>query len=149
MYRGLAKLVGMTALPSGSTLADEFDALERAWPDYDFFFLHFKYTDSRGEDGDFDAKVAVIEEFDAYVPRALALNPDVVIVTGDHSTPALLKVHSWHPVPTMLYSRYCRCDEADEYSERACARGALGNFPAVDLMPLALANAQRLAKFGA
>jgi 2,3-bisphosphoglycerate-independent phosphoglycerate mutase len=149
MYRGLAKLVGMTALPSGTTLEDEFDALEKSWSDYDFFFLHFKYTDSRGEDGDFDAKVAVIEEFDSYVPRALALNPDVVVVTGDHSTPALLKMHSWHPVPTMLYSRFCRCDEAHQYSERACARGALGNFAAVDLMPLALANALRLAKFGA
>ena len=149
MYRGLAKLVGMTALPSGSTLADEFDTLEEFWPDYDFFYLHFKYTDSRGEDGDFRGKVAVIEEFDTYVPRALDLNPDVVIVTGDHSTPALLKAHSWHPVPTMLYSRYCRCDEAREYSERACARGALGNLSAVDMMPLALANALRLAKFGA
>jgi len=149
MYRGLAKLVGMTALPSGSTLADEFDTLEKFWPDYDFFYLHFKYTDSRGEDGDFGAKVAVIEEFDTYVPRALDLQPDVVIVTGDHSTPALLKAHSWHPVPTMLYSRYCRCDEAREYSERACARGALGNLSAVDMMPLALANALRLAKFGA
>ncbi|KPL17889.1 MAG: phosphoglycerate mutase [Anaerolineae bacterium SM23_84] len=149
MYRGLAKLVGMTALPSGTTLADEFDTLVKFWPDYDFFYLHYKYTDSRGEDGDFEAKVAVIEEFDTYVPRALDLNPDVVIVTGDHSTPALLRAHSWHPVPTMLYSRYCRCDEAREYSERACARGALGNFAAVDLMPLALANALRLTKFGA
>jgi 2,3-bisphosphoglycerate-independent phosphoglycerate mutase len=149
MYRGLAKLVGMTALPSGTTLADEFDALEKSWPDYDFFYLHFKYTDSRGEDGDFAAKVAVIEEFDTYVPRVMALKPDVVVVTGDHSTPSLLRAHSWHPVPTMLHSRYCRCDEAQEYSERACARGALGNLHAVDLMPLALANALRLTKFGA
>lgn len=149
MYRGLAKLVGMNALPSGSTLADELDTLERAWPDYDFFYLHFKYTDSRGEDGDFKAKVAMIEEFDRYVPRALALKPDVVVVTGDHSTPALLRAHSWHPVPTMLYSRYCRCDKVDAYNERACARGSLGNVAAADLMPLALANALRLAKFGA
>ncbi|MEM4724686.1 MAG: 2,3-bisphosphoglycerate-independent phosphoglycerate mutase [Candidatus Hadarchaeum sp.] len=149
MYRGLAKLVGMTALPSGTSLADEFDALEKAWPDYDFFYLHFKYTDSRGEDGDFQAKVAMIEEFDSYIPRVLALKPDVIVVTGDHSTPSLLKAHSWHPVPTMLYSRYCRCDEARAYNERACARGALGNIRAVDLMPLALANALRLTKFGA
>nr|MBC7245168.1 2,3-bisphosphoglycerate-independent phosphoglycerate mutase [Chloroflexota bacterium] len=149
MYRGLAKLVGMTALPSGTSLADEFNALEKAWLDYDFFYLHFKYTDSRGEDGDFQAKVAVIEEFDSYIPRVLALKPDVVVVTGDHSTPSLLKAHSWHPVPTMLYSRYCRCDEAHAYNERACARGALGNIPAVELMPLALANALRLTKFGA
>jgi len=149
MYRGLAKLVGMTALPSGHDLADEFSALEQAWPDYDFFYLHLKWTDSRGEDGDFDAKVAVIEDFDTHIPRLMALDPDVVVVTGDHSTPALLAAHSWHPVPTMLYSRYCRRDEAQEYSERACVRGALGTLPAVDLMPLALANALRLAKFGA
>ncbi len=149
MYRGLAKLVGMNALPSGTRLADEFDTLERAWPDYDFFYLHFKYTDSRGEDGDFKAKVAMVEEFDSYVPRVMALKPDVVVVTGDHSTPSLLKAHSWHPVPTLLHSRYCRCDGTLKYGERACARGALGTFPAVDLMPLALANALRLAKFGA
>ena len=149
MYRGLAKLVGMNALPSGTKLADEFDTLEKAWPDYDFFYLHFKYTDSRGEDGDFTAKVAMIEEFDSYVPRAMALKPAVVVVTGDHSTPALLKAHSWHPVPTLLHSRYCRCDGTPKYGERTCARGALGTFPAVDLMPLALANALRLTKFGA
>jgi 2,3-bisphosphoglycerate-independent phosphoglycerate mutase len=149
MYRGLAKLVGMTDLPSGTKLADEFDALEKAWGDYDFFYLHFKYTDSRGEDGDFNAKVAMIEEFDSYVPRVMALKPDVVVVTGDHSTPALLKAHSWHPVPTLLHSRYCRCDGTQKYGECTCARGALGTFPAVDLMPLALANALRLTKFGA
>ena len=149
MYRGLGKLVGMTALPSGKTLSDEFDALAKAWPDYDFFYLHYKYTDSRGEDGDFAAKVAAIEEFDQHVPRALDLQPDVLVVTGDHSTPALLRAHSWHPVPTMLYSRYCRCDDVQEYSERACHRGGLGVIRAADLMPLALANALRLAKFGA
>ncbi len=149
MYRGLAKLVGMSALPSGSTLDDEVSALEHAWPEFDFFYLHFKYTDSRGEDGDFQAKVQAIEEFDSYVPRVTALRPDVLVVTGDHSTPALLRGHSWHPVPSMLYSRYCRCDEAQQYNERACARGGLGHIHAVDLMPLALANAQRLTKFGA
>jgi 2,3-bisphosphoglycerate-independent phosphoglycerate mutase len=149
MYRGLAKLVGMTALPSGNTLADECDALEKAWPDYDFFYLHYKYTDSRGEDGDFEAKVAVIEEFDSYVPRVVELKPDVLVVTGDHSTPSLLRAHSWHPIPTMLHSRYCRCDSVKEYGERACMRGGLGHILAVDLMPLAMANALRLTKFGA
>ncbi len=149
MYRGLAKLVGMTALDSGSTLAGEFSALERAWADYDFFYLHYKYTDSRGEDGDFAAKVAVIEEFDSYVPRVMALKPDVLVVTGDHSTPSLLRAHSWHPVPTMLYSQYCRCDDTSQYNERACTHGGLGQIHAVDLMPLALANAMRLTKFGA
>ncbi len=149
MYRGLAKLVGMTALPSGNTLADECDTLEKAWPDYDFFYLHYKYTDSRGEDGDFEAKVAVIEEFDSYVPRVVELKPDVLVVTGDHSTPSLLRAHSWHPIPTMLHSRYCRCDSVKEYGERACMRGGLGQLLAVDVMPLALANALRLTKFGA
>ena len=149
MYRGLAKLVGMNALPSGTKLADEFDTLERAWPDYDFFYLHFKYTDSRGEDGDFASKVRMIEEFDTCVPRVLALRPDVVVVTGDHSTPAALKSHSWHPVPTLLYSRYCRSDDVERFSERACVHGGLGVLPATDLMPLALANAMRLTKFGA
>jgi len=149
MYRGLAKLVGMTALPSGTSLADEFATLERAWTQYDFFYLHFKYTDSRGEDGDFAAKVAMIEEFDAFLPRVLALNPDVLVVTGDHSTPAALKAHSWHPVPTLLYSLYCRPDDVLKFSERTCLHGGLGVFPATDLMPLALANALRLTKFGA
>ncbi|KPL25383.1 MAG: phosphoglycerate mutase [Anaerolineae bacterium SM23_84] len=149
MYRGLAKLVGMTALPSGNTLADECDTLEKAWPDYDFFYVHYKYTDSRGEDGDFAAKVAVIEECDSYVPRIVELKPDVLVITGDHSTPSLLRAHSWHPIPTMLYSRYCRCDSVREYGERACMRGGLGHILAVDLMPLAMANALRLTKFGA
>ena len=149
MYRGLAKLVGMTALPTGTKLVDEFDTLEQHWNDYDFFYLHFKYTDSRGEDGDFAAKVAMVEEFDRYVPRVMALQPDVVVVTGDHSTPSLLKGHSWHPVPSLVHSHYCRCDGTAKFGERTCARGALGTFPAVDLMPLAMANALRLAKFGA
>jgi len=149
MYRGLAKLVGMTALPSGSNLEDEFLALEKAWDSFDYFYLHYKYSDSRGEDGDFAAKVAVIEEFDTFVPRLMALQPDVVVVTGDHSTPSVLRAHSWHPVPTMLHSQYCRCDDALQYHERACMHGGLGHIRAVDMMPLALANALRLAKFGA
>jgi 2,3-bisphosphoglycerate-independent phosphoglycerate mutase len=149
MYRGLAKLVGMAALPSGTTLADEFATLEQAWQHYDFFYLHFKYTDSRGEDGDFAAKVAMIEQFDGFLPRVFALKPDVLVVTGDHSTPAALRSHSWHPVPTLLHSRYCRPDDVNKFSERTCAHGGLGVFPAVDLMPLALANALRLTKFGA
>lgn len=149
MYRGLAKLVGMTALPTGPALADEFAALERAWADHDFFYLHVKKTDSAGEDGDFTRKVAAIEEADALVPRLMALGPDVVVVTGDHSTPAVLKAHSWHPVPILLAARTCRPDGTERFGERACARGSLGRFPAVDIMPLSLAHAQRLTKFGA
>jgi 2,3-bisphosphoglycerate-independent phosphoglycerate mutase len=150
MYRGLAKLLGMTTLPvNGETVADEFATLEKHWNDFDFFYLHVKKTDSAGEDGDFARKVQVIEQVDALIPRLLALNPDVVIVTGDHSTPALLKSHSWHPVPVLLYSKFVRADGIAEFGERACARGSLGRLRAQELMPLALANAQRLTKFGA
>ncbi len=149
MYRGLAKLVGMTGLPSGNTVADEFTALEQNWADYDFFYLHVKKTDSYGEDGDFNHKVSIIEEVDQLLPRLMALKPDVVVITGDHSTPALLKSHSWHPVPLLLHSAVCRPDRTKTFGERACTEGSLGVFPAVNIMPLALANALRLTKFGA
>jgi 2,3-bisphosphoglycerate-independent phosphoglycerate mutase len=149
-YRGIAKLVGMQVLKvDGGTLADEFTTLERNWNDFDFFYLHVKNTDIAGEDGDFARKVRVIEEVDALMPRLLALEPDVVIVSGDHSTPAVLKAHSWHPVPTLLYSRYVRADGIAEFGERACVRGGLGVLPAKDVMLIALANAQRLTKFSA
>jgi len=150
MYRGVAKLVGMTVLPvDGDTLVDEFAALEKNWHDFDFFYLHVKKTDTAGEAGDFLRKVRVIEEVDALMPRLIALKPDVVIVSGDHSSPALLKSHSWHPVPTLLYGKYVRADGIAQFGERACARGGLGVLPAKDVMPIALANAQRSAKFGA
>lgn len=150
MYRGLGKLLGMQTLKVESeAIADEFTALEKNWNDFDFFFLHIKKTDSYGEDGNFDGKVHVIEELDAQLPRLLALKPDVIIVGGDHSTPSLLKSHSWHPVQVLLWSKFVRADGIAEYGERACARGSLGRLPSKDLMPLALANAQRLTKFGA
>ncbi len=150
MYRGLTKLLGMKTLPvQGESIADEFSTLEKNWNDFDFFYLHVKKTDSMGEDGNFDGKVHVIEELDAQLPRLMALQPDVVVVGGDHSTPALLKSHSWHPVPVLLYSKYCRADNIAEYGERACAVGSLGRLPSQDLMPIALANALRLTKFGA
>ena len=147
-YRGIAELLGMQVLTvDGATVADEFTALEKNWNDYDFFYLHVKNTDIAGEDGDFDRKVQVIEEVDALMPRLMALKPDVVIVSGDHSTPAVLKAHSWHPVPTLLYARYVRADGIAEFGERACAHGGLGVLPAKDIMPLALANAMRIEKF--
>ncbi len=150
MYRGVSKLVGMEVLPTGDTIQEELDTLKAHWADYDFFFFHVKKTDSAGEDGNFDQKVALVEEADRLlVPAIRELEPDVLIITGDHSTPALLRAHSWHPVPFLLYSRYCRHDDVQEFSERACARGALGRFPATDIMPLAMANALRLTKFGA
>jgi 2,3-bisphosphoglycerate-independent phosphoglycerate mutase len=149
MYRGVAKLVGMDVLATGETLEKEFETLQARFADYDFFFVHVKKTDSAGEDGDFERKVAILEHVDKLVPAILDLKPEVFIVTGDHSTPALLRSHSWHPVPTLLHSRYCRADQTDEFSERGCSRGALGRFPAVDLMPIAMANALRLTKYGA
>jgi len=150
MYRGVAKLVGMTALKvDGTTIADEFAALEKSWNDYDFFYLHVKQTDTAGESGDFSLKVSVIEQVDALMPRLLALEPDVVIVGGDHSSPAVLKSHSWHPVPALLYGKHVRADGIAQFGERACARGSLGILPAKDVMPIALANAQRIVKWGA
>jgi 2,3-bisphosphoglycerate-independent phosphoglycerate mutase len=149
MYRGVAKLAGMHVLPTGDTIEGEVETLREHWADYDFFFFHVKKTDSRGEDGDFDGKAAVIEHFDQVAPDILALDPDVVIVTGDHSTPALWKAHSWHELPVLLWSRFIRPDGAQEFGERACMRGGLGHIYHVDLMPLAMAHAKRLAKYGA
>lgn len=149
MYRGISRLVGMTVLPDVSNLEQEFQALAENFPRYDFFFLHVKQTDSRGEDGNFDGKVAVIEEVDRYIPRARALKPDVLVVTGDHSTPAKLASHSWHPLPVILHSQYCLIDSVKKFDEVSCISGALGRMRSVELMPLALANARRLTKFGA
>jgi 2,3-bisphosphoglycerate-independent phosphoglycerate mutase len=149
MYRGLARLVGMTIFQPGGNLADQLGALRRHWDDADFFFVHYKYTDAAGEDGDFERKVARIEEVDAAMPGIVDLGPDVLIVTGDHSTPATLRSHSWHPVPVLLAAKTCRPDAATSFGERACLQGGLGQIEAKYLLPLALAHAGRLAKFGA
>jgi 2,3-bisphosphoglycerate-independent phosphoglycerate mutase len=149
MYRGLAKVVGMDILQAGSTIKDEFSAFAKNYDKYDFFFIHIKGTDSAGEDGDFARKVSVIEAVDRELPRLIDLKPDVIVVTADHSTPALLKGHSWHPVPFLLCSKWCRRDSVQEFSESACSHGALGVFPATDIVPLALANALKLDKYGA
>jgi 2,3-bisphosphoglycerate-independent phosphoglycerate mutase len=149
MYKGLARLVGMEIVGQAQTLSEQIDVLEQNWSKYDFFFLHYKYTDSTGEDGNFDAKVKKIEEFDAVIPRVNALKPAVIIVTGDHSTPSFLKAHSWHPVPTLLVSNCCRPDGHATFGESTASRGGLGQFKAKYLMTLALANAGRLSKYGA
>jgi len=149
MYRGLAKLVGMQVLETGASIKEEFATLKQNYADYDFFFLHIKGTDSAGEDGDFDRKVRIVEEIDSALPILTSLEPDVIVVTGDHSTPALLKSHSWHPVPILLYSKWCRPDRVGEFSESACIYGGLGRLPATQVMPLAMANALKLNKFGA
>jgi 2,3-bisphosphoglycerate-independent phosphoglycerate mutase len=149
MYKGLARLVGMDVVDAGSTLGDQMEALGRLWGQYDFFFLHYKYTDSTGEDGNFPAKVEMIERLDTELPKVRSLKPDVLIVTSDHSTPSKLRSHSWHPVPTLLVAKTCRPDTVTEFGESQCLRGGLGQFQAMYLLPLAMAHAGRLGKYGA
>jgi 2,3-bisphosphoglycerate-independent phosphoglycerate mutase len=149
MYRGLARLVGMEVAETGTTLEDELTTLKQNYANYDFFFLHVKWTDSAGEDGDFDRKVRILEEVDAALPGLLSLEPDVVVVAGDHSTPAVLGGHSWHTVPVLLYSRHCRPDGVQRFSEPDFLSGGLGRLYARQIMPLAMANALKLTKFGA
>lgn len=149
MYRGLAKLIGMEGPPITGDIDEEISVLESRYRDYDFFFVHIKKVDSYGEDGNFEAKMKKIEEFDRALPRILALQPDVLIITGDHSTPAMIKGHSWHPVPVLINSPYVLGGLTEGFSERQCARGELGILPAISLMPIALANALRLKKYGA
>jgi len=149
MYRGLARLIEMEAPAIDGNVADEIDFLKKRYNEYDFFFLHVKKVDSYGEDGNFEGKAAEIEAFDKLLPLVLELNPDVLIITGDHSTPALLKSHSWHPVPVLLYSPYVLGRTSSAFTERECLKGELGIFPTYNLLPLALANSLRLKKFGA
>jgi 2,3-bisphosphoglycerate-independent phosphoglycerate mutase len=149
MYRGLARLVGMEILKTGGTFDDELATLKEHWAASDFFFLHYKDTDKAGEDGNFDAKVQALERLDRALPEIRALGPDVLIVSGDHATPSILSGHGWQPVPVMIWSRYCGADGVTAFTERDCAAGSLGVFPAQHLMPLVMANALRLIKFGA
>lgn len=148
-YRGVARIAGMDVVYDGHELETEFDALESVLEDHDFIFFHVKKTDSAGEDGDFDKKVHILEELDELIPRMEALNPDVIAICGDHSTPARLKGHGWHPVPFALVSELCRPDDVATFSEAACKKGALGRFQAAEVMLYALGHAQRIAKFGA
>lgn len=149
MYRGLARLIGMDVLETGETFADEIAAMRANWDSYDFFYLHYKYTDTTGEDGNFAAKVQAIEAVDRGLPDLLALRPDVVAITGDHSTPSILKGHSWNPVPFLLRSRYEVPDQVERFTERDCQRGTLGRFHAREVMLLLMGNALKLDKYGA
>ena len=149
MYRGIARLLGMDVLGRPTTLADELQILREAWADYDYIFLHHKGTDSAGEDGDRPRKIAAIEQLDAVVPDLRELGPDVIAVSGDHSTPTQMAAHSWHPVPALLWSERCGRDDVDRFGERWCRRGGLGLRPTKDLMAVMLANADRLQKYGA
>lgn len=149
MYRGLARLVGMNLAPEMPSIEAEFEALGGAFASSDFVFLHVKQTDSAGEDGDFARKVSVIEKVDALLPKVDALRPELVIVTGDHSTPSLMKSHSYHPVPILFRGGTTFVDGTTSFGETACRSGALGRFPSREIMPQALAACGRLAKFGA
>ncbi len=149
MYRGIARLVGMDILETGSTIEDEIETLRKHWDTYDFFFFHVKKTDSYGEDGNFEQKKHVIEHTDELLPQILDLKPDVILVTGDHSTPCALKSHSWHEAPTLLWSKHIRPDETTAFGERDCMKGGLGHIMHPNLVPLMMANAERLTKFGA
>ena len=149
MYKGLAKLIGMTTYQVGAATADLFDTLEAHWAEHDFFYVHFKKTDAAGEDGHFEAKVAAIEEIDSFIPRLEALAPDVLVITADHSTPALMHGHSFHPNPFLLVAPTALPDNTGVFTERECAQGLLGRFRSVYAMPLMLGHAGKLKKFGA
>lgn len=149
MYRGVAKLVGMAVLPKPADRAGQVAAIREHWDDYDYFFMHEKETDRAGHDGDRAGKIAAIEAVDAVIPDLVALRPDVIVVSGDHSSPTQLQGHSWHPVPTLMWGPRVGIDGVTTFGERACAGGLLGQRPSTDLMPLMLAAAGRLEKYGA
>lgn len=150
MYRGVAQLAGMDLFaPKGESAADAFAHAQELWEKHDFFFLHVKGTDMAGEDGDFAQKVAVIESVDAALPQLLALKPDVIAITGDHSTPVPMKGHSWHPVPALIHGPFCFMDGFDRFHEKNCRGGSFSGLASKDLMGVLLANAGRLDKYGA
>lgn len=149
MYRGIARLIGMDLNPVTPDISTQIDALENQFNDYDFFYVHVKYPDARGEDGDFDGKIKVLEEVDRLVPRIADLNPAAIVVTGDHSTPSKMATHSWHPVPFLIHSDLARVDQVETFDEISCIQGGIGRQPSVHLMGLTLAHADRLQKFGA
>lgn len=149
MYRGVARLVGMDALRVERSLDGQAATMRDAWADYDYFFLHHKATDEAGHDGDRAAKVAAIEALDRAMPAIRDLDPSVLIVTGDHATPTQLGAHSWHPVPALMWGPHVGRDDVRAFGERACRAGMLGMRPTRELMPIAMAAAGRLAKYGA
>lgn len=149
MYRGVSKLVGMDILDAGQTWDEEVSRLEQSWGQYDYFFIHYKYTDSRGEDGDFDAKVAALEDVDRQVGRIASLKPEILAVCGDHSTPSMLAAHSWHPVPLLLWGKWVFPDASSAFTERQAQQGGLGHLLTRDVMAQLLAHAGKLEKYGA
>jgi len=149
MYRGVGRLVGMDPVGPPATMDEQLVLLKEHWDDYDLFFFHHKPTDSAGEDGNFEAKVAAIEALDVVVPQLMAMGPDVVAITGDHATPSQMAAHSWHPVPVVLHAERAGRDDVTRFGERWCLQGALGRRPTRELMPIMLNCAGRLAKYGA
>ncbi|MDA1128813.1 MAG: 2,3-bisphosphoglycerate-independent phosphoglycerate mutase [Chloroflexi bacterium] len=148
MYRGLASVAGMKVISTGRTFTDEVKTLRENWDKHDFFFIHYKPADAAGEDGDFDAKVKCLEDLDQFIPEILELEPDVLMIAGDHSTPAIMAAHSWHPVPFMLHSKLTKGQGIPTFDEKACALGALGSIPATSVMVLGLSHAGKMTKFG-
>ena len=148
MYRGLATIVGMKVIATGKSFSDELDTLHQHYPEHDFFYIHYKPADAAGEDGNFEAKVRALEDLDFHIPRLEELEPDVLMVAGDHSTPAIMAAHSWHPVPFSLRSPWTRGEGVESFSERSCSTGSLGTLPATQVMLMALAHSGKLAKFG-
>jgi 2,3-bisphosphoglycerate-independent phosphoglycerate mutase len=148
MYKGLARLAGMDVLEEGEGIVGEFETLDENWGPHDFFFVHIKATDAAGEDGDPERKAAMIEEVDVLIPDLLDLGPAVLAITGDHSTPAKMKSHSWHAVPFLLHSEYT-IPTAETFGERACAGGSLGVFPSEEIMGLLMGHALKLNRYGA
>jgi 2,3-bisphosphoglycerate-independent phosphoglycerate mutase len=149
MYKGLAQLVGMTKIEGPQTIAEQFQRYLAEFDNYNYFFIHYKYTDMHGEDGNFEAKKKAIEEFDAALPILLQKHPDVLAITGDHSTPCALKSHSWHPQPVLLCSPCCGSDKLERFTETGANLGSLGIFEAKYLIRLMQANARMFDKFGA
>lgn len=149
MYKGLAQLVGMTKIEGPQTIQEQFERYLAEYDNYDFFFIHYKYTDKYGEDGNFEAKKKAIEEFDAALPIFMQKKPDVIAITGDHSTPAAVKGHSWHPQPVLLHSKYSGSDKLQRFTETGANQGSLGIFEAKYLIRLMMANAKMFDKFGA
>ena len=148
MYRGLAKVAGMRVIPTGMTFDEELDTLEAHWDEHDFFFLHYKPADAAGEDGDFYGKVRTLEALDACIARLVEMQPDALVVAGDHSTPAILAAHSWHSVPLLVNSKWTQGDGIGAFTERACVSGSIGRIPATEVMMLAMAHAEKLLKYG-
>ena len=148
MYRGLATVAGMNVIPTGKNFAAEMDTLRANWDKHDFFFIHYNPADAAGENGDFDAKVRCLEELDPFIPDILELGPDVLMVAGDHSTPAIMAAHSWHPVPFMLHSKLTKGEGVPTFDERACALGSIGSIPATSVMVMGLSHAGKMTKFG-